>query len=175
MLCPQETSDCEDTSDFVITSNNQSNYVATSIVSPGRTCEYRTYVNNNVSTTVFTSGVSTSQTYNVSVSVDYVWYDTYIGVYKYFIDSNSYELVREVDEDFYGYINTTMDSNTEIYVQMHAFHNLSCAGFTVYVNSTSSSSSNGGTNEGTNEDDGGSNTVVAVIVFLVVLGIIIGL
>ena len=183
LLCPKETYDCRDTSDFVITSYSRSNNVATSIVSPGRTCEYRTYVNNTVSTTVFTSVASNSETYDVSINVDYVYYETYLGVYRYHTDSNSYELVREVEENFTGYINTTMDSNTEIYVQMHPFYFLSCAEFNVSVTPTSSSSSNGstsgstngGTTGGTNEDEGGSSAVVAVIVFLVVLGIIIGL
>ena len=164
LLCPKETYDCQGTSDFAIIGNSQSNYVTTSIVSPGRTCEYRTLVNNNVSTTLFTSGVSTNETYNVTVYVSFVYYETYLGVYRYHTDLNSYELVREVDKDFYGYINTTMDSNTEIYVQMHPFHDLSCARFIVDVNSPSSSS-----------NDGGSSVVFTVIVILVVLGIIFGL
>ena len=74
LLCPQETSDCEDTSDFGITSNNQSNNIQTSIVIPGRTCKYRTYINNNVSTTVLTSGVYKSEAYNVTINVDYALY-----------------------------------------------------------------------------------------------------
>ena len=121
LLCPQETSICEDTSDFRVTRLNQGNRVDTGIVGPGKTCDYRTYLNNTISTIVFTSVSSSSVIYNVTVTVDYVWYYTYLGVYKYFIDSNSYELVREVGEYFYGNITTTMDSNTEIYVQMHPF------------------------------------------------------
>ena len=108
---------------------------------PGRTCKYRTYINNNVSTTVLTSGVYKSEAYNVTVNVDYVYKQTYLGVYKYHIDSNSYELVREVNQFFIGNIRTMIDINTEIYVQIHPYNLLSHAEFTVYTHLDSSSSS----------------------------------
>ena len=141
-------------------------------MSPGRTCDYRTYVNNSVSTPVYTSVNSTNVTSNVTVEVDYVYYDTYLGVYKYLIDSNSYEFVREVEENFTGNITTTIDSNTEIYVQMHAFHALSCAGFYVRV-SESSSSSNDYSGSGTTDDSDSSAVVgitIAIIVHVCIFG-----
>ena len=62
-------------------------------------------------------------------------------MYKYHIDSNSYELVREVDQFFIGNIRTMIDINTEIYVQIHPYNLLSHAVFTVYTHLDSSSSS----------------------------------
>ena len=79
---------------------------------------------------------SANLTYSVIVSIDYVYYYTYLGIYKYHTDSNTYEFVAEVGENYEGNITTTMDGNTEIYVQMHPFSYLSCAGFYVFVNKT---------------------------------------
>ena len=185
LLCPKDTSDCEDTSDFNVTSITQNNYVDTGIVYPGRTCDYRTYLNDTVSTIpnttlsapatptaaipfVFTSTEearnisSANLTYSVTVSVEYVYYNTYLGVYKYHTDSNSYEFVTEVGENYVGNITTTMDGNTEIYVQMHPFTYLSCAQFYVYVNKTDDV-------ESSNSDDELNIGIVVCIVAVVTI------
>ena len=161
-----------------MTRSGQTNNVTTSIVTPGRTCEYRTYMNNSAST----STGSTNTTHNVTVDIGYVYYDTYIGVYKYHTDSNTYELVREVGRNFSGLINTTMNDTTEIYVQMHPFSFLSCAGFDVYIDtepglftqsagSTQTSSGSGGTTESTERNSKGiSGGILALIIIFSLLG-----
>ena len=126
LLCPKETYDCGDTQyDFAVSQEGQIKNITTGIVSPGKTCQYRTYIN--------TTSSSNTQ-YNVTVSFDYVYYQTYFGIYKYHTDSNTYELVTEVGRDYTGNITgILLDTNTEIHLQMHPFSNLSCAGLSVYV------------------------------------------
>ena len=128
-------------------------------MSPGRTCEYRTYL----------SSYSSYSTYNVTIEVDYVYNYTYLGVYQYHTDSNTYDLVREVGQSFTGNISTTIDSNTDVYVQMHPFTSLSCAAFTVHADRITSSSSNAGTDE----SSGGGKKLSAIEILLIVLSIII--
>ena len=143
-------------------------------------------MNNSAST----STGSTNTTHNVTVDIGYVYYDTYIGVYKYHTDSNTYELVREVGRNFSGLINTTMNDTTEIYVQMHPFYSLSCAGFDVYIDpepglftqstsstssaQTASSSGSGGTTESTEEKGTSlSGGMIALIIISFMVGTVV--
>ena len=126
MLCPKETYDCGDTDeDFVVSQSGQTHNITTGIVSPGKTCQYRTYIN--------TTSSSSSQ-YNVTVEFHYVYYQTYVGIYKYHTDSNTYELVTEVGRGYTGNVTgIILSKNTEIHLQMHPFYYLSCAGITIYT------------------------------------------
>ena len=126
MLCPKETYDCGDTDeDFVVSQSGQTHNITTGIVSPGKTCQYRTYIN--------TTSSSSSQ-YNVTVEFHYVYYQTYVGIYKYHTDSNTYELVTEVGRGYTGNVTgIILGENTEIHLQMHPFYYLSCAGITIYA------------------------------------------
>ena len=126
---------------------------------PGRTFEYRTYLSSN--------GSYSSSTYLVTVEVDYVYSQTYLEVYQYYTDSNTYDLVREVDQNFTDNITTHMNNTTDVYVLMHPFTSLSCAAFTVYADRISNSSSS------TDESNGGGKKLSAVEVLLIVLSIII--
>ena len=164
-----------------MTRARQTNNVTTSIVAPGRTCKYRTYISNSTST----STGSASTTYNVTVDINYVYYNTYIGVYRYHTNSNSYELVREVGQNFSGTINTTINETTEIYVQMHPFYYLSCAGFdvaTIYVEPELSTQSGGSTqtaassgSEGTTgSTEGKSKSLSGRTIALITMSLILG-
>ena len=90
-------------------------------VSQGRTCEYVITLYDPV--TFISTNINT---YDISVDVEYVNSDTYLGVYKYTLDSGNTELIQEVGAGFVGSIQTTVDINFKVYVQM-------------YPNSTSSS------------------------------------
>ena len=142
--------------------NNQSTRVDTGIVSPGKTCQYRTYINDTVSTPTFFSASLDNANYNVTVAVDYVYDNTYLGVYKYFKFTNEYELISEVDRNFAGNITTTMDTSSEIHVQMHPFSTESCAGFNVYADRTEDTV--------TSSDDGLHLGIIIAIVLVVVWG-----
>ena len=142
-------------------------------MSPGRTCEYRTYLSSY--------SYYSSSTYLVTVEVDYVYDQTYLGVYLHYTDSNTYDLVEEVDQTFTGNITTYMNSDTDVYVQMHPFTSSSCAAFTVHADristysssSNSSSSSSSSSNSGTDESSGGGKKLNAIEILLIVLSIII--
>lgn len=166
----------------MVTQANDRRRIDTSIVSPGRTCQYRTYVSHSTSSTlpVFVSAATTTTTdYDVVVEVDYIYYDTYLGVYKYYTNSSTYELVREVGQYFSGNITTTMDSNTEIYVQMHPFHPISCAGFFVNVQrhevqAYEAQNTTLGQTEGASSSKEESETIFLVILVLAVaLGVVV--
>ena len=133
-MCPKETAECQDTDDFVITQTNVTNRIDTGVVSPGKTCQYRTYINNNFSSSGFIPNVDNETNYEVTVAVEYVHSDTVLGVYKYYKNTNTYELVTEENSGFNGNITTTIDPNTEVYVQMHSFSSSSSAGFDLYFN-----------------------------------------
>ena len=149
-------------------------------MAPGRTCKYRTYISNSTST----STGSASTTYNVTVDINYVYYNTYIGVYRYHTNSNSYELVREVGQNFSGTINTTINETTEIYVQMHPFYYLSCAGFdvsTIYVEPELSTQSGGltqtassGSEGTTGSTEGKSKSLSGRMIALIIMSLILG-
>ena len=149
-----------------MTGTGQSKRIDTSIVRPGKTCEYRTYINNTVTTPVFTSVSSTTTTYEVTVDIDYVYYDTYIGVYKYYKESNSYELVREVGQNFSGKIKTTIDDSSEIYVQMHPFYYLSCAGLDIIISDYSPAE---------NSDKLSAGVIVAIVISVLAATVVFGM
>ena len=90
-------------------------------VSQGRTCEYLITLYNPATLTS-----NNTNTYDITVDVEYVNSDTYLGVYKYTIDTRNTELIQEVGAGFVGAIQTTVDIDSKVYVQM-------------YPNSTSSS------------------------------------
>ena len=90
-------------------------------VSQGRTCEYLITQYDPV-----TGSPNNTNTYDITVDVEYVNSDTYLGVYKYNINTQNTELVEEAGAGFTGAIETTVTTPFEIYVQM-------------YPNSTSSS------------------------------------
>ena len=136
-------------------------------MSPGRTCDYRIYLSSY--------SYYSSSTYLVTVEVDYVYSQTYLGVYLHYTDSNTYDLVEEVNQTFTGNITTYMNSDTDVYVQMHPFTSLSCAAFTVHADriSTNSSSSSSSSNSGTDESSGGGKKLSALEILLIVLSIIV--
>ena len=167
LLCPTDTSQCQSTSDFVITQTQQSRRINTGIVGPGRTCEYLI--------TLFDPAINITydrNTYDVTVEVEYVNSDTYLGVYKYTLSSNYVELLQEVGAGYTGSIQTTVDAYTEIYVQMHPNSSSSYAIFNV------SSSIVSTTGNSTTSDDGLSGgaiagIVIGILVFLIIVGVIV--
>ena len=68
-----------------------------------------------------TNSTSNGNTYNITVDVEYVSSGAYLGVYKYTLSSNYFELLQEVSAGYTGTIQTTVDRYTEIYVQMLPF------------------------------------------------------
>ena len=68
-----------------------------------------------------TNSTSNGNTYNITVDVEYVSSSAYLGVYKYTLSSNYFELLQEVSVGYTGTIQTTVDRYTEIYVQMLPF------------------------------------------------------
>ena len=72
-----------------------------------------------------------SNTYDVTVDIEYIHNDTYLGVYKHALYSNSSELIQEVEAEFIGTIKTTVDINTEIYVQMYPSSSLGYSIFNI--------------------------------------------
>ena len=95
----------------------------------------------------------------MTVDVQYVDSDTYLGVYKYTLSSDNIQLIQEVEAGFTGEIKTTVDIRTEIYVQMHP-------------NGTSGSAIFDVRSKKPGDDDNG--IIVTIIVVLIVVGVIVG-
>ena len=152
-------------------------------VSQGRTYEYVITLYDPA-----TSTSSNTNTYNITVDVEYVNSDTYLGVYKYTINTTNTELIQEVGAGFTGTIQTTVDIDSKVYVQMYpnstsssAIFNISSAivSNTTENNTTSNSSGNTTTTTtttSTTTDSGVSGGAIAgvtivVIILLVILGL----
>ena len=101
----------------------------------------------------------------MTVDVQYVDSDTYLGVYKYTLSTDNIQLIREVEAGFTGTIKTTVDIRTEIYVQMHPNGTSGSAIFDV-----SSSISNASADDGIS-----GGTIASVILVMIILSVVIGL
>ena len=129
----------------------------------------------------------------MTVDVEFVHSDAYLGVYKYHVDAHNTELIQEVGGGYTGAIQTTVNRTYEIYVQMYPSSSSGYAIFNIsssvvsYSSGSSSSSSNGGSSSsggsttyssGTNEtSDGGisGGAVAAIVISLIICLIIAGL
>ena len=155
LLCPQSGSNCGDSGDFVISAVDQNMRVDTGIVPPGTTCENRNYISY--------SG-STASKYTLTVIVDYVLYDTRLGIYYYDRNSNSYEEVTEVSTNYTGNLTANVESNREVYVLMNPYHNLSCAGYNVSV----------GTYTSEDDDDLSVAIIIVIVLWAVAFSVAVG-
>ena len=127
-------------------------------VSQGRNCEYVITLYNPISLT------STNiNTYEITVDVEYVDSDTYLGVYKYTKDTRYTELIREVVAGFTGSIQTTVDIHCKVFVQMYPNSTSSSAIFNISSRKINSDKISGGKIAGL------IASAILVIVILVVI------
>ena len=98
-----------------------------------------------------------SNTYDVTVDVEYIHSDTHLGVYKHTLYSNSSELIQEVEAEFIGTIKTTVDINTEIYVQMYPSSSLGSSIFNITTKKI---------------PDGNGNILFIISIILIICGIL---
>ena len=67
----------------------------------------------------------------MTVDVEYVHSSAYLGVYRYTLASDSFDLIKEVGGGYTGSIKTTTNHKNEIYVQMYPSGGTASAKFTV--------------------------------------------
>ena len=176
LLCPEERSQCQSTSDFVTVVNERNGRIETGNVSSGITCKY--LITNYDPITL---SPNNSDTHNVTISVEYVHSDTYLGVYRYDIRSDTVELINEVGTGFTGNITSVVDLNYEVYVQMYPNNSMSSARFSIRTikvmdgtgnttqNNTITSSSNSSSDDGIS-----TGAVVAIVLVSVWIIVILG-
>ena len=166
MLCPFETTQCQNTEHFHITSDEQSRRIETGNVSSGRTCEYSISLYGRNPRVAYTIN-----TFYITINVEYIHSDTYLGVYRYRLSRDSYELIYEVGAGFTGTLLTTVDINSEIYIQMYPNSTSSSAIFNI-SSSTNGSNTNTTTTTTTSTSttsDGGVNLVAIASVILIII------
>ena len=164
LLCPTEESQCQNIDPIQITMDEQSNRIDTGNVSSGISCQYMILI---LDYDTFRS--NNTNTYDVTVDVEYVQDNTYLGVYKYNLFSGVlFELIREVEAGYTGSIKVTMELTNLIFVQMYPNNSVGSATFTINAKKAS------------NDDDGLSTAEVFVIVLaiawfflMLILGLIV--
>ena len=157
-MCPAETSRCQNTADFHVTSSDQSRRINTGTPGTGRTCEYLISVYDPV-----TDSTNDTSTHDVTINVEYVHSNTYLGVYSYDVDAHTTRLVRELGAGNSGSIQVSVNSDIEVYVQMLPNSSSSYAIFTISKGGSDDSGLSGGAI---------AAIVIVIIVILVIAGLI---